>query len=214
MTFSLPGAAVTSLPHFLWTWACNNRWANHRLLQACGQLGQDAFTARRTGFFPSIAATLNHIVTVDWYYVDAMERSLRGQPPNEAWRAYFDPEQPFSTCPALAAAQQAVDERLIALCRSLDEASVTSTVNVPREGRLCPERMHRLLAHLFEHQIHHRGQVHAMLAGTSVAPPQLDEFFCESDAEVRKGDFGVLGWSEEMVWKEGTVPGTDAVKDR
>ena len=37
------------------------------------------------------------------------------------------------------------------------------------------------LAHLFNHQTHHRGQVHAMLAGTGVPPPQLDEFFLDWD---------------------------------
>ncbi|MCA9649682.1 MAG: hypothetical protein H6712_27885 [Myxococcales bacterium] len=31
--------------------------------------------------------------------------------------------------------------------------------------------------HLLQHQIHHRGRVHAMLAGSSARPPQLDELF-------------------------------------
>ena len=42
-------------------------------------------------------------------------------------------------------------------------------------------RSDALLPHLFQHQIHHRGQAHAMLAGTGVAPPQLDEFFLDWD---------------------------------
>ena len=62
--------------------ACNNAWANHRLLAACARLSQADFVAPRTSFFPSIKATLNHILTVDWYYVDALERALRGEPPN------------------------------------------------------------------------------------------------------------------------------------
>ena len=44
---------------------------------------------------------------------------------------------------------------------------------------LVPERLDAVLAHLFQHQIHHRGQAHAMLAGTDVPPPQLDEFFLD-----------------------------------
>jgi uncharacterized damage-inducible protein DinB len=31
-----------------------------------------------------------------------------------------------------------------------------------------------VLAHIFNHQTHHRGQAHAMLSGTSVSPPPLD----------------------------------------
>ncbi len=58
----------------------------------------------------------------------------------------------------------------------------------------------RLLAHVFQHQIHHRGQVHAMLSGTSVAPPQLDDFFRAADAGERARDFAELGWSESGIW--------------
>ncbi|TMA85157.1 MAG: damage-inducible protein DinB, partial [Deltaproteobacteria bacterium] len=62
------------------------------------------------------------------------------------------------------------------------------------------ERVDRALAHLFVHQIHHRGQAHAMLAGTSVPPPQLDEFLLASDAPVRAADLEGLGFSEADIW--------------
>ena len=64
------------LAHHLLTEACNNAWANHRLLGACAQLSPADFDAPRSGFFPSIRATMNHIVAVDAYYLDAMQRSL------------------------------------------------------------------------------------------------------------------------------------------
>ncbi|WP_446720573.1 DinB family protein [Mesorhizobium sp. L-2-11] len=51
-----------------------------------------------------------------------------------------------------------------------------------------PERIGDLLAHLFIHDIHHRGQVHAMLSGTSVKPPQLDEFFLDYDLKLREAE--------------------------
>ena len=56
-----------------------------------------------------------------------------------------------------------------------------------------PETIGDLLAHLFQHQIHHRGQVHAMLSGTSVAPPQLDEYFLAFDADRRQAEVARLG---------------------
>ena len=52
-----------------------------------------------------------------------------------------------------------------------------------------------MLAHLFQHDIHHRGQVHAMLAGTDVPPPQLDEFFLEQDAPLRAEELRALGFA-------------------
>jgi uncharacterized damage-inducible protein DinB len=60
----------------------------------------------------------------------------------------------------------------------------------------------RILAHLFQHQIHHRGQAHAMLAGTRVKPPQLDEFYCTGEAHLRAADFAALGFTEEAIWGE------------
>lgn len=46
----------------------------------------------------------------------------------------------------------------------------------------------------------HRGQVHAMLAGTNIEPPQLDEFFSSGEAHLRAHDFAQLGWTESQVW--------------
>ena len=52
------------------------------------------------------------------------------------------------------------------------------------------ERIDAMLAHLFQHQVHHRGQAHAMLAGTDVPPPQLDEFFLDFDRHPRVASRG------------------------
>ena len=191
---------MASLAHHFLTMACNNAWANQRLLKACAQLAPDEFAARRTGFFPSIKATLNHIVTVDWFYVDMLERAVKAQPPNLEAGRFFDPEEPFDACAPLAEAQRAVDRRLIALCKALTDAQLDDPVKVPRRDGVRTDRIGRILAHLFQHQIHHRGQVHAMLAGTAVRPPQLDEFFCSDEAALRAQDFAELGFSEEAIW--------------
>src|SRR5229473_2289355 len=58
--------------------AHNNAWANHRLLTACANLNQEAFEAERTGFFPSLQKTLNHIYIVDLFIVDALEGGWLG----------------------------------------------------------------------------------------------------------------------------------------
>jgi len=182
-------------------YAFNNAWANHRLLGACGQLSQADFAATRVSFFPSIKATLNHNLTVHAYYLDAMQRSLRGDSPHSNSRSFFDPEEPYERCAELAQAQRALDGELIALCQSLasDESRLEHVVGVPRTTGIDREPLHRLLAHVFEHQTHHRGQAHAMLAGTSVPPPQLDEFFCANDTPRRVEDFRVLGFSEAAI---------------
>ena len=192
--------SVDPLAHHLLTQAYNNAWANHRLLGACARLHQGEFEAARSGFFPSIKATVNHNLTVDWYYIDAIERSRAGAPVNADFLAFFEPEQPFDTCGALQGAQTASDRRLIALCAVLDAAALTSDIAVPRRASVHHEPLVRLLAHLFQHQTHHRGQAHGMLSATKIAPPQLDEFFCANDAPLRVADFTALGFSEAAIW--------------
>src|SRR5260221_3658078 len=112
-TLETPLMPSSPLGHHFFTMACNNAWSNHRLLTACRQLTPADFTAPRTSFFPSIKATLNHNLTVDWYYVDALERALHGEAPNTDVNRFFDPEEPFAACAELQAAQPAVDRRLI-----------------------------------------------------------------------------------------------------
>jgi uncharacterized damage-inducible protein DinB len=173
--------------------AHNNAWANHRLLCACADLSQQEFEAERTGFFPSLQMTLNHIYIVDLFYVDALEDGSLGP---KAWEKHLP-------CPSLAElrrAQAAVDKRLIAVCDTLTPELLDGVVRVHRETRIQTERRDRLLMHLFQHQIHHRGQAHAMLSATAVKPPQLDEFFSVAEAPLRAVEFDSLGWTEETVW--------------
>ncbi len=182
-----------SLPLALRAMAYNNAWANHRLLSACARLTQTEFEAPRTSFFPSIQATLNHILVIDWFYVDALEGGTLGP---AAWKNPI----PCPTVSELYTEQAAVDRRLIAWCESLDETGPDQIIHVNRITRVQSERADRLLLHLFQHQIHHRGQAHALLSGTSVRPPQLDEFFSIAEAPLRAAEIKELGWTEAEVW--------------
>jgi uncharacterized damage-inducible protein DinB len=176
--------------------AYNNGWANHRLLTACEKLTQAEFETERTGFFPSLQATLNHIYIIDLFYVDALEGGWLGP------KAFENPV-PCSTIVELKPAQAAIDQRLIALCEALTPERLDDIVRVNRDTTVQAERRDRLLMHLFQHQIHHRGQAHAMLSSTSVIPPQLDEFFAVGEAPLRASEFDQLGWTEATIWSDG-----------
>ncbi len=189
---------MNELRHYLYAQACNNAWSNLRLLRACAALSDAEFAAPRTGFFPSLMDTLNHIVTVDWLYVDALERAVAGRPVNADSARFFEPPSPFATCATLAPAQRAVDQRLIALCAGLTDLS--PTVSIQRADHVEREPLVRVLGHLFQHQIHHRGQAHAMLADTAVNPPQLDEFFLAEEAPLRAEELLALGLREADIW--------------
>jgi len=174
--------------------AYNNAWANLRLITACLALDDEAFQAPRVGFFPSLARTLNHNLVVDWFYVDALEGGSLGP-------AAFANDLPCPTAAGLLAAQRIVDDRLIAVCNALTPDDLETDVAIHRAACVQVERRDRLLLHLFQHQIHHRGQAHAMLCDTAVKPPQLDEFFSAGEAPLRADEFARLGWTEATVWK-------------
>jgi uncharacterized damage-inducible protein DinB len=71
-----------------------------------------------TGIFPSIRATLNHILTVDWYYLEALERSLSGREPDPDPERFFRPEEPFGRCADLAREREPTCKRTA--CRGLE----------------------------------------------------------------------------------------------
>jgi uncharacterized damage-inducible protein DinB len=173
--------------------AHNNAWANHRLLTACAKLSQAEFAAARTGFFPSLQRTLNHIYVIDMFYVDALEGGWLGP---KAWAN----EVPCPSVADLKPAQRAIDQRLIAICHALTPDLLNDIVRINRDTEVQTERRDRLLMHLFQHDIHHRGQAHAMLSATTVKPPQLDEFFAAGEAPLRANEFAELGWTESTVW--------------
>lgn len=175
--------------------ARNNAWANYRLLTACAALSRAEFEAPRTGFFPSLRATLNHILVIDLFYVDALEGGTLGP------AAWADPE-PCKALAELHAAQAAVDRRLMAWCDALTDDDMGRIIHVHRGKRVQTERADRLLLHIFQHQVHHRGQAHAMLSGTSVRPPQLDEFYSIAEAPLRATEFDALGFTEDDLWQE------------
>jgi len=148
--------------------ALNNAWANRTLFHAIRGLDRAAFTAPRPGFFGSLGETLNHIHEVDLYYIDALEAGGLG-------RAVYARDA-ILDAPALARAQAEADRRLIAVCHGLSPDILTAHRVTERADGPVRERVDALLLHLFQHQVHHRGQAHVQAQDAGVAPPQLDDF--------------------------------------
>lgn len=114
---------------------------------------------------------MNHIHTVDLFYVDAVHGGTLGH-------AAFDPEEPYP-----------------------DPADLSGPVHIHRPSRIQTENLADILMHVFLRDQHHRGQVHAMLSGTSVKPPQLEEFFMADDARFRMDDLAAVGWDEPTLMR-------------
>lgn len=172
--------------------ARNALLANRRLHLALATLKPGDWEARRTSFFPSLRATMNHIYIVDLFYFDALQGGRLGH-------AAFDPEIPYPDLQALCAAQTDLDQRLLDFIPALRPFDLLQLVQIHRPNRIQTETVADTLMHLFLHGQHHRGQVHAMLSGTDTKPPQLDEFFMADDARFRVADLAALGWTEAEI---------------
>jgi uncharacterized damage-inducible protein DinB len=154
-------------PHFQ-RMAAYNRWANERLYEAAGKLSPAALAEKRSGFFPSILKTLNHILVADTIWIGRLDGT--GHPGITALDQILHTD--FA---ALKAARRATDDRIITFVNGLAPAQLAEDLvyrNMAGEPMTTP--VDQVLAHVFNHQTHHRGQAHAMLSSTDVAPPSID----------------------------------------
>jgi uncharacterized damage-inducible protein DinB len=144
-----------------------NRWANSRLYAACAALSTEDYRAQRPAFFGSIHNTLNHILAADRIWLGRFEAKPSGIKRLD--------EIQYDDLPALRQAREAGDAHILAFTDGLSDAAIAGTLayrNMAGEDKATP--IGWALAHFFNHQTHHRGQVHGMLSGTPVAPPSLD----------------------------------------
>jgi uncharacterized damage-inducible protein DinB len=145
-----------------------NAWANRRLYAACGQLPEAEYRRRRQAFFGSIHGTLNHLLVGDRIWLARIE----GQAPP----ALRLDDRPCASLSELTPARAAEDQRMIRLVDGYDQPDLARDVryrmlSLPGE---VTTPLHLCWLHLFNHQTHHRGQVHDQLSQTEVPPPPLD----------------------------------------
>ena len=155
------------LDYFL-TLARYNAWANRRIYEACGRLDAEDLARPRPSFFGSILATLNHLQVGDRLWLSRIE----GKPDPEVTRLDQILHTDFEP---LAKAREALDARLFSVVAGLSSDRLAGSLeyaNIAGEKQSTPLAL--VLGHLFNHQTHHRGQVHNLLSDTSVAPPPLD----------------------------------------
>ncbi|MGF1624254.1 MAG: DinB family protein [Alphaproteobacteria bacterium] len=157
---------MDALAHFH-SFARYNAWANRQLYEACACLAPEELYAPRAAFFGSIHRTLNHILVGDRLWqarLDAAESAIKS----------LD-ELLYEDFTDLRQARTAEDAAIIARVDALDAHDLNREINYVSIS-MGPQhsRVHEILSHMFNHQTHHRGQVHACLSGTVVKPPSLD----------------------------------------
>ncbi len=145
-----------------------NRWANTRLYDACAQLSPEAYHAARPSFFGSIHATLNHILVGDSIWLGR----FKGAVPPQLTRLNMILHEDFA---GLRAAREAKDAEILAFADGLDATALAGSFTYKNmRGDAFTDPLFPPLMHFFNHQTHHRGQVHGLLSHAGIEPPELD----------------------------------------
>ena len=144
-----------------------NTGANERLYGAVAKLPDTERKRRRRAFFGSIHGTLNHILLGDRIWLGRFEG--REMPSTDLGATLYED---FDD---LYAARRAEDARIERFAAALTAEFLDGSIRyVNNQGLALEDPIEPLLAHFFNHQTHHRGQVHDMLSRTRVPPPSLD----------------------------------------
>jgi len=159
-------------PEYVTTMAAYNRWQNDQLLSAADGLDDAARRLERGAFFGSIQATLNHILWADQTWMHRLANA-----PAPGAKSIAESLTQYATWTEFKSARRALDQVLIEWASTLEpemlvgelqwfSGSIGHAVRTPRW---------LVVTHMFNHQTHHRGQVHAMLtaAGAKLGPTDL-----------------------------------------
>lgn len=159
--------AHTIAPSYGAEMARYNRGANERLYAACAELSDAERRRDRGAFFGSIHATLNHLMVGDRIWM----ARFRGQRvPSDRLDAIL-----YDAFDALREARAELDAEIVAFMDAVDAAFLDGTIRYRNnEGRDFADPVRLILPHFFNHQTHHRGQVHAMLTQAGGPAPVLD----------------------------------------
>lgn len=144
-----------------------NQWANARLCKAVAALDEADYMAERGAFFGSIHGTMNHILVVD--------RLWRGRVEGKPYVVDGLDQIVAASRDQVLSERAAEDEILIAFTDSFDTPRLdTMLTYATMNGIKGTDRCRNVLAHMFNHATHHRGQVHGLLSQVPCDPPSLD----------------------------------------
>ena len=144
-----------------------NRVANERLYVQVGKLDLAEYRRERRGSFGSIHALLNHILLGDRIWMSRFAGGGKTTPPLNTIL--------FETFTEINTARAEEDAGIVAFFEKVDDDFLTRQLAYTNSrGKECVDKAAPAVLHFFNHQTHHRGQVHVMLSQTEVSPPALD----------------------------------------
>ena len=148
-------------------YALYNRLANERLYAACADLADEERRRDLGAFFKSVHGTLNHLLLGDTIWMTRFEGGVH---PSTDLGAILHAE--FAK---LRAVRATMDRRIERFFSDLPADFERRTVRyVNNAGVDTEDPLSVILPHFFNHQTHHRAQVHTLLSQLGRDPPVLD----------------------------------------
>jgi uncharacterized damage-inducible protein DinB len=150
-----------------------NRWMNEKIYAAAGRLTDEQRKEDCGAFFKSIHSTLNHLIWGDYIW---LERFTQGTPRVKQYPKAAGGTDIYIDWDTLGTARTAMDEDILAWVSILDTEwlarDFTWYSGLTKSTRTRPAWI--LVAHLFNHQTHHRGQVTTLLSQRGIDPGVTD----------------------------------------
>lgn len=160
------------------TMARYNAWQNRQLTVGLKDTSDKELRADRGAFFGSIMATLNHILWADTMWMSRFSATFTA-PGRDAVHTEFMP-----TFPVWSAERFRLDGAIRMWSDTLDtidlKGDVTWYSGVLQREMKTP--LEECIIGIFNHQTHHRGQVHAMMTAAGLTAPVTDLIFMPEDA--------------------------------
>jgi len=145
--------------------ASYNRWANVRLYNMAAGLPDELYRKPIGVYFKSLHGTLNHLLTADRIWMRRLQG--KGDHPDQLNATIHD------DLVSLRAARVAEDQRIVDFVDGLDAADFEKSWDYKTlNGTPQRQSVREILAHMFNHQTHHRGQAHAALTVLGLSEPE------------------------------------------
>jgi len=150
-----------------------NQWANQKLFSILTTLTEEQLNQDCRAYFKSLMQTANHLLVGDLLWFERIKGGVASN--------YALDETLYPQISALIPARFEHDQSLIGFLNEYDETAFNRLITYIRRGQAYTEPLIEILAHLFNHQTHHRGQMHSMVFQLTGKSLELDLIFFQRE---------------------------------
>ena len=150
-----------------------NAWQNTQLTDSLDGVGDAVLRQDRGAFFRSILGTLNHVLWGDTLWMSRFDGGAKPQggiPESHALHPTFA---------SWSADRFRLDRRITHWAERLNTIDLKGDLTwfSGALGRDMTKKKELCVLHMFNHQTHHRGQIHAMMTAAGLSAPVSDLAF-------------------------------------